>query len=257
MTVQKKVRVALVGLGFGAEFVPIYLHHPDVASLTICDASEQIVNAVGDKFMIRQRSTDLKQILNSDEIDAVHLVTPIPLHAQQSLAVLEAGKHCACTVPMALDSRRPARDCRGAAQQRQSLHGHGDGGLYAALPVCSGDAAAAASLGASNSCAERIIRIWSTGRPTGWGCRRCTTARTQSRQFWRWPETRAKAVHCFGSGVMREELRQQYGNPYPIETAIFELESPTRLAAEVTRSLFHTARALCRDRSPSTAKGRL
>src|SRR5689334_14622034 len=101
MTLSKKVRVALVGLGFGAEFVPIYLHHPDVANLTICDASEQIVNAVGDKFLINQRSTDLKQILNSDEIDAVHLVTPIPLHAQQTLAVLQANKHCACTVPMA------------------------------------------------------------------------------------------------------------------------------------------------------------
>ena len=31
----------------------------------------------------------------------MHLVTPIPLHAAQSVAVLKAGKHCACTVPMA------------------------------------------------------------------------------------------------------------------------------------------------------------
>src|SRR3954468_6787072 len=92
MNSRKGVRVALVGLGFGAEFVPIYLHHPDVASLTICDASAQIVNTVGDKFQVRQRTTDFQQILNSDEIDAVHLVTPIPLHAQQALAVLEAGK---------------------------------------------------------------------------------------------------------------------------------------------------------------------
>ena len=55
--------------------------------------------------------------------------------------------------------------------------------------------------------------------------------------------TRARAVHCFGSGLMRPELREQYGNPYPIETAIFELESETELAAEVTRTLFHTARS--------------
>ena len=52
--------------------------------------------------------------------------------------------------------------------------------------------------------------------------------------------TRATAVHCFGSGCMREELVRQYGNPFPIETAIFELEG-TPAAAEVTRSLFHTA----------------
>ncbi len=53
--------------------------------------------------------------------------------------------------------------------------------------------------------------------------------------------TRASRVHCFGSGVMREELRTQYGNPYPVETAIFQLEG-TPIAAEVTRTLFHTAR---------------
>ena len=54
--------------------------------------------------------------------------------------------------------------------------------------------------------------------------------------------TRAKAVHCLGSGMMRPELHEQYGNPYPVETAILELDSPTPLAAEITRSLFHTAR---------------
>jgi hypothetical protein len=40
---------------------------------------------------------------------------------------------------------------------------------------------------------------------------------------------------------MREQLRQQYGNPYPIETAIYQLATP-HLAAEVTRTLFLCAR---------------
>ena len=53
--------------------------------------------------------------------------------------------------------------------------------------------------------------------------------------------TRAKSVHCFGSGTMRAELRRPYGNPYPVETAIFELEG-LPLAAEISRSLFQTAR---------------
>jgi predicted dehydrogenase len=53
--------------------------------------------------------------------------------------------------------------------------------------------------------------------------------------------TRAVKVHCFGSGHMRESLRRQYGNPYPIETAIFQLQEPG-LCAEVTRSHFHCAR---------------
>jgi len=53
-------------------------------------------------------------------------------------------------------------------------------------------------------------------------------------------KSRAVSVHCFGSGVMRPELQKLYHNPYPVETAIFQLETPA-LAAEVTRTLFHTA----------------
>jgi predicted dehydrogenase len=53
---------------------------------------------------------------------------------------------------------------------------------------------------------------------------------------------RAKSVRCLGSGAMRKELRKPYGNPFPVETAIFQLEKPG-LAAEVTRSLFHMARS--------------
>lgn len=42
-----------------------------------------------------------EEVLADKNLDAVHLVTPIPLHAEQTIQVLEAGKHCACTVPMA------------------------------------------------------------------------------------------------------------------------------------------------------------
>jgi predicted dehydrogenase len=53
--------------------------------------------------------------------------------------------------------------------------------------------------------------------------------------------SRIGRVVCFGSGEMREELHAQYGNPYPIETAIFEFENGIK--GEATRSLFETARA--------------
>ena len=39
----------------------------------------------------------------------------------------------------------------------------------------------------------------------------------------------------------KKELKAQYGNPYPVETAIFQLEAED-LSAEVTRFLFHCAR---------------
>jgi predicted dehydrogenase len=53
---------------------------------------------------------------------------------------------------------------------------------------------------------------------------------------------RVGSLSCFGSGRMRAELMKQYGNPFPIETAIMRLAG-SGLAAEVTRSLFHTAKS--------------
>jgi hypothetical protein len=38
---QKPIQFAMVGLGFGAEFVPIYRHPPAVASVTIVDKDAQ------------------------------------------------------------------------------------------------------------------------------------------------------------------------------------------------------------------------
>ena len=55
-------------------------------------------------------------------------------------------------------------------------------------------------------------------------------------------KTRATRVRCVGSGTMRDELKAQYNNPFPIETAIFDLERDRPLAMEITRALFHSAR---------------
>lgn len=97
-----KLRVALVGVSFGAEFIPIYLKHPDVDSLVLVDTNEKLLNAVGDKFLLEERLTDFNAMLEDKTIDAVHLVTPPATHAPLSIQVMNAGKHCACTIPMGM-----------------------------------------------------------------------------------------------------------------------------------------------------------
>ena len=82
ITLKKgKLRVALVGLSFGAEFAPIYLKHPDVDSLVLVDNNVELLNKIGDKFLVDERVTDLDEVLNDESIDAVHLVTPPATHA--------------------------------------------------------------------------------------------------------------------------------------------------------------------------------
>ena len=51
----KKLNVAIVGLGFGAEFIPIYLRHPNANMYAICQRNEEKMNQIGDAFGIAAR----------------------------------------------------------------------------------------------------------------------------------------------------------------------------------------------------------
>ena len=101
MPSDRKIRVAIVGLGFGAEFIPIYQAHPDAEMYAICRRNARGLHECGDKLGVKVRYTDYSELLKDPNVDAVHINSPIPDHAGQSLAALKAGKHVACTVPMA------------------------------------------------------------------------------------------------------------------------------------------------------------
>ncbi len=108
---SKKINVAIIGLGFGAEFIPIYQRHPNANMYAICQRNKESLDKVGDAYKIEKRYTDYDELLKDPAVDAVHINTPIPDHAAQSLKALRAGKHVACTVPMANHCRRMPPDC--------------------------------------------------------------------------------------------------------------------------------------------------
>ena len=241
MPTLRKINVALAGLSFGAEFVPIFLHHPNVASLTICDSDPAVLQKIGDRFEVEKRAGSLDDLLNDDSIDAVHLVTPIPMHARQTVAVLNAGKHCACTVPMAtsiadLEAIVAAQQSSGKVYMGMETAVYTRRFLYVQGMLAKGEIGRIQFLrGAHYQDMEYWPPYWMGLPPMHYATHAVSPVLALA-------DTRARAVHCFGSGVMRAELHEQYGNPYPVETAIYELDSDEPLAAEITRSLFHTAR---------------
>lgn len=237
----KKIRVAIAGLRFGGAFAPIYHAHPDVEYVGICDPDAERLQQYGDKFGFERRHTELEEILLSDDYDAVHLVTPIPLHGKQAVDVLRSGKHCACTVPAATtleelhaivkaqrESGKNYMMMETAVYTYQFLHAQRmlEQGEFGRLQFLRG---------AHYQDMENWPAYWNGLPPMHYATHAVGPLLAIA-------GARATKVHCFGSGVMREELRQQYGNPFPVETAIFQLDKPN-LSAEVTRSLFHTARS--------------
>ena len=94
---EKRLKGAMIGLGFGAEFLPIYEAYPDADIIAICRRNEAELNRSGDQFSIEKRYIEYETLLADSEIDFVHINSPISDHAWMSLKALDAGKHVMCT----------------------------------------------------------------------------------------------------------------------------------------------------------------
>ncbi len=236
---MKKINVALVGLGFGGAFAGIYKEHPNVGELTLFDTNPAVLQNTCDYIGGARTVESFDALLTDPSIDAVHLVTPIPLHADQTVAVLEAGKHCACTVPMATsldDIRRIVKAKRKSGKNYMMM----ETTLYTYQYFYAKHMKEAGEFGKiqffRGSHYQDMANwpdYWMGLPPMWYGTHAIAPMVGLS-------GSRICRVNCFGSGTMAEWMVRKYGNPYPIETAIFEFENG--LKGEATRSLFETAR---------------
>ena len=91
----KQINVAMIGLGFGAEFIAIYQAHPNANVAAICRRDPAELKKCGDQFGIEKRYTSYDEVLADKSIDAVHINSPIPDHAWMSLkALMPASMSC-------------------------------------------------------------------------------------------------------------------------------------------------------------------
>ncbi len=237
---QQKIKVAIVGLGFGAEFIPIYQKHPNAIMYAICQRNEEKLNEIGDAFGIEKRYTDYAELLKDPEVDAVHINTPIQSHAEQSLAALRAGKHVACTVPMATT----VEECRQiveAVQETGKTYMMMETVIYSREFLFVKEMYEKGELGKL-----QFIRASHQQEMAGWpgyweGLPPMHYATHCVGPVLALPKAQAEYVSCFGSGRIDENLISKYGSPFAIESCHIKLKD-SDLSAEVTRSLFNTAR---------------
>jgi predicted dehydrogenase len=236
----KKINVAVVGLGFGAEFIPIYQRHPDANMYAICQRNKEKLNQIGDEFGIAVRYSDFDELLKDPNIDAVHINTPIPNHGEQSIKALKAGKHVACTVPMATT----VDECRQIVELVKST-----GLTYMMMETV--------------VYAREFLFMKELYEKGELGKIQFLKA-THQQDMDGWPDywpglppmhyathcvgpvlglTRAEAeyVSCFGSGTIREELIPKYNSPFAVESTHIKFRN-SDLSAHVYRSLFDVAR---------------
>jgi predicted dehydrogenase len=71
--------------------------------VAVSRAQSQLAESFAKEFGARRWYTDWRELLKDDDIDAVYVATPVYLHAEQTIAAIEAGKHVLCEKPMALN----------------------------------------------------------------------------------------------------------------------------------------------------------
>ncbi|WP_373518036.1 Gfo/Idh/MocA family oxidoreductase [Pricia sp.] len=237
---DKKVNIAIVGLGFGAEFIPIYLKHPNANLVAICQRNEAKLNELGDAFGIEKRYTSYDEVLQDDEIDAVHINTPIPNHGTQSIRALKAGKHVACTVPMATSVTECEEIVRlteetGLTYMMMETVVYAREFLYMKELYENGELGKVQFLKASH---QQDMDGW----PNYWpGLPPMHYATHCVGPVLGLTRGEAEYVSCFGSGTIREELIKEYNSPYAVETTHIKFRN-SDLSAQVYRSLFDVAR---------------
>ncbi|MBP63429.1 MAG: oxidoreductase [Planctomycetaceae bacterium] len=237
---KRTVNTAMIGLGFGAEFIPIYQSHPNANVHAICRRDEAELNRVGDRFGIERRYTNYKDVLSDPDVDFVHINSPISDHASMSLAALDAGKHVMCTVPMATT----VEECR---QIVEKVNTTGLKYMMAETVVYSreflfikemynkGELGDIQHLAASHpQDMDGWPEYWEHMIPMHYATHVVSPCLGLL-------DGLAEYVSCFGSGVVRDDIAEKSGNRFAVETCHIKVKD-SELTAHIWRFLYDVAR---------------
>ena len=237
---NQQVRVGMIGLGFGAEFLPIYQMHPNTTVAGICRRNEEELNKVGDALGIEKRYTEYEKVLADPDIDFVHINSPIPDHAWMSIEALKAGKHVMCTVPMATTIKECEQICDLVAQTGLKY-------MMAETVVYSREKQFIKEMYDQGELGK--IQYMKASHPQdmdGWP------------EYWERMIPMHYATHvvspvlglvnglaeyvsCFGSGAVRDDIREKSGNSFAVESCHIKI-ADSDISSQIWRFLYDTAR---------------
>lgn len=119
---MSKLKVGIVGAGSIAELHALGYEHDDRAEIVaICDPDEDLAIKRALDWGARAYYTNFDQMLADPKIDAVEILTPNHLHAEQAIKALQAGKHVCVERPIAISIEDARRVQQAAAASRRVL----------------------------------------------------------------------------------------------------------------------------------------
>jgi len=95
-----KIRIGIVGGGFGAEF--FWHQHPNCVVEAVSDLQEERKNRLMEVYHCDKSYESLEKLVLDDKIDAVAIFTDAPSHGRHIVEVLKHDKHCICAVPLSM-----------------------------------------------------------------------------------------------------------------------------------------------------------
>ena len=98
----------LIGCGDIAQkrVAPALRDLPSCHLQAVARSQSDLADSFANKFGARESYRTCKELLADKEIEAVYIATPVHLHAAQTIAAAEAGKHVLCEKPMAMNVKQ-------------------------------------------------------------------------------------------------------------------------------------------------------
>lgn len=102
---MKQLRWGLIGCGDIAQkrIAPALRESATCELVAVSRAQSELAESFAKQFGAKKWYSDWEELLSDEEIDAVYIATPVHLHAAQTIAAAEAGKHVLCEKPMAMN----------------------------------------------------------------------------------------------------------------------------------------------------------
>jgi len=102
-----ELRAGVIGTGFIGPVHIEALRRLGVQVVALCDLPGRVESAAR-KLGIPQTFSNYRELIRSPDLDVIHITAPNRFHCEMSLAALEAGKHCVCEKPLAMNTSQTA-----------------------------------------------------------------------------------------------------------------------------------------------------